>query len=147
MKLQDIPGEGILVKTYNLTRKIKIKHPLVQLAKESSDNVLYLEGTLDRNDVFVKKVPIKVDCNKSIEVYRSCSHIANVVNLRSVERDHHFIYMAFEKTEGSVVKFVEDDQLVLGSRYHTPYSRPLRMLRYSNEPLYFCNLFIWFHFS
>lgn len=132
LKLQNMPREGILVKAYNLTRRIQIKHPLVQLAKQTN-GVVYLEGTIGvdcdksiEDNVFVKKVPIGVDCDKIIEVYRSCSHIANIVTLRLVERDNEFVYMAFEKTEGGAVEYIRD-RVVLRSLFHN--SRPMKILR------------------
>ncbi|GKB48280.1 hypothetical protein Tco_0899033 [Tanacetum coccineum] len=115
LKLRNVPGEGILVRTINSSKRIYIDHPLVEASKQSG-NVSYLKGTSDLgNKLFVKGVPVDVDCSKIIKVYRDCAHIANVVSLRSFEQDDQFVYMAFEETAEFEQEFIQDDLEKVGN--------------------------------
>ncbi|GJU40720.1 glutamine--tRNA ligase [Tanacetum coccineum] len=88
---------------------IYIMNPLKELA-ERKGNVLYLAGRLRKDDVFVRKVPVDncAKVKKVIDLHKSCSHIANVLSLRSVECDDNFVYLAFERVRGSLLSYVND---------------------------------------
>nr|GFA35447.1 serine/threonine-protein kinase/endoribonuclease IRE1a-like [Tanacetum cinerariifolium] len=127
LRLRNLHGEVILVRNFNSHKRIYIDHPLVEAAKPSG-SVSYLMGTSDvGNKIFIKRVPVGVDCSKIIKVYTHCAHIANVVSLRSFEKDDQFVYLAFEETAGSLAGYI-------GKRLSTtskvfPISRPLVVLR------------------
>nr|GEX21523.1 glutamine-tRNA ligase, putative / glutaminyl-tRNA synthetase, putative / GlnRS [Tanacetum cinerariifolium] len=82
----------------NLSKRIYIMNPLKELG-ERKRNVLYLAGRLHKDDVFVRKVLVDDNCakvKKVIDLHKLCSHIVNVLSLRSVECDDNFMYLAFE---------------------------------------------------
>ncbi|GJZ59620.1 serine/threonine-protein kinase/endoribonuclease IRE1b-like protein, partial [Tanacetum coccineum] len=106
LKIQNLPGEGVLVRNFNSRKRFYIDHPVVEAAKPSGD-VSYLIGTSDLgNKLFIKRVPVAVDCSKIFKVYSDCDHIANVVSLRSYEQDDQFVYMAFEETNGTLIDYM-----------------------------------------
>nr|GEY72287.1 cullin, conserved site-containing protein [Tanacetum cinerariifolium] len=97
--------------------------PEVEAAKPSG-SVSYLMGTSDLgNKIFIKRVPVGVDYSKIIKVYTHCAHIANVVSLRSFEKDDQFVYVAFEEAASSLAGYI-GKRLSMKSKVF-PISRPL----------------------